>query len=285
MADSPFSPAPSSVLSRALLKRRLLPVLFLALVAVALAGCASRSVGTSTTRAAVATTLAVTTSPSSGTRSTEEAPVTTEPPATTARPRTTSSAASPQRSFLPYGDSKTVGWGDETKNGGYPPILASLISTSETTWKAAKRIAVGGITVAAMRARIDADLAGRTDSPDIVLFNLGTNDVGVGRPHVDPAVWKAEVLYVLDAMKAKWPKVAVYIARIYRSDQNGDVAALDDKWIPAVVAARPGWVHLGIDERAFLPGPGKLYVRDDGLHPNHAGYVKTAEAWRAALGL
>lgn len=173
--------------------------------------------------------------------------------------------------------------GDETKTGGYPPVLAELLSTDETTWKAAPRIAEIGITVAEMKQRIGADLAARTDTPDLVLFNLGTNEVGADKPRSDPEVWKADVLYILDAMKFKWPDVHVYIACIWRVDENGDVTPMDDEWIPAIVAARPEWVHLGIDERTFLPGAEKRFV-SDGTHPNHGGYTETAKAWKAALG-
>jgi lysophospholipase L1-like esterase len=202
---------------------------------------------------------------------------------TSSTARATSSTTGKQTIiFLPYGDSKTVGWGDETKQGGYPAILAKLMTTKRSVWKAAAEIAVAGKTVADMKARLPDDLRGRSDTPQIVLFNLGTNDVEVGQPHLDPATWKAEVLYILDTMKAKWPKIQVYIARIWRSDENGDVAQMDDVWIPAIVAARPGWVHLGMDERKFLPGAGKRYV-SDGLHPNHAGYEKTAQAWKVIL--
>jgi hypothetical protein len=135
-----------------------------------------------------------------------------------------------------------------------------------------------------MKATIDASLAARSDEPEAVLFNLGTNGTGEGLSRNDADQWKADVLYILDAMKAKWPGIHVYLARFWRPDENGDLTLANDTWTPAIIAARPGWVHLGMDERECLPGPSDNYLSDT-YHPNHLGYWHTAVAWKVALGL
>jgi hypothetical protein len=52
--------------------------------------------------------------------------------------------------------------GDETMTGGYPSVLAELLSTDQTTWKEAERVAVMGFTVEQMKKRIGQVRGGRT---------------------------------------------------------------------------------------------------------------------------
>jgi len=63
---------------------------------------------------------------------------------------------------------------------------------------------------------------------------------------------------------------------------------MNDEWIPEIIAdGRSAWMHLGVDERTYLPGPdenGNDYT-SDGTHPTGYGYALTARAWRDLLGL
>jgi lysophospholipase L1-like esterase len=180
----------------------------------------------------------------------------------------------PSFSFLPYGDSKTVGWGDETHQGGYPYILAAVASSRTLGWRALPRLARGGWNVTSMAYWVDRDLAGYTGGkPDAVLINLGAN-----LTETTQLAWVTPMLRIVDAIHAKWPNAHVFIARVRRGSNPTEV--LNDAWIPAVVAARPDFVHLGIDERTFLPGEGLM---SDTFHPNRAGYVRTAEEWSVLL--
>jgi lysophospholipase L1-like esterase len=177
--------------------------------------------------------------------------------------------------FLPYGDSKTVGAGDETHQGGYRHVLAKLASTLSTRWVALPAIARVGWTVSQMRKTVNADLARRTDRPDAILINLGTN-----LTEKTSSSWVKSMLYIVDAMHRKWPKAQIFIAQVWRP-WHSPTAILDNYWIPQVVSARSSFVHSGIDERTFLSSAGLL---SDRVHPNHAGYVKTAKAWKKEIG-
>lgn len=180
----------------------------------------------------------------------------------------------PRLSFLPYGDSKTLGWSDETHQGGYRSVLAAIASSRTMGWRALPCLARGGWDVTSMAYWVNSDLVGYTGgTPDAVLINLGTN-----LTEKTQLAWVTPMLRIVDAMHGKWPNAQIFIAQVYRGPDPTEV--INDVWIPAVVAARPDFVHLGIDERTFLPGEGLM---SDTYHPNRAGYVRTAEEWNAVL--
>ena len=187
--------------------------------------------------------------------------------------------AAPSRilDLLPYGDSKTVGLGDETHQGGYRDCLGTIAS-GQIILAALPCIARGGWGVTSMAGLVNTDLAGCTwGTPDAVLINLGTNLTETAQP-----AWVTPMLRIVDAIHEEWPNAQVFIARVYRPSRTTQALTqlLNDVWIPAVVAERPDFVHLGIDERTFLPGNGLM---SDTFHPNGAGYVRTAEEWNAVL--
>ena len=185
------------------------------------------------------------------------------------------------RSILPVGDSKTI-----ADPGYVPGLLSGLDNATEFKWlESPGRLARPGYTAALWAAQIDADIAASTGIPDFVLVNIGSNDI---EPLADPlveAAWKADFAYVLDAINTAYPTAQVYVMQIWRRYNNGDITAMNDTWIPAVLSTRSTWVEVGPDERGFLEGgdDGATYTAD-GIHPNAAGYALTATQWQSKMG-
>lgn len=196
----------------------------------------------------------------------------------------------PAEHWISYGDSKTFGasWQATLYNranlAAYPSRQldwAVLTPTPTTNAAHAGILARNGSTVASMKALVDADLAAMSGpSVSKVLFNLGANEVGT----VAEATWEANVLYILDAFRAKWPSVEVYIARPWRRGFDADC---DDiaAWIDVVVAAR-SFAHLGPDERVTIKaGDDGATNTWDGVHYSvPVGATAWAEAWKTTLG-
>jgi lysophospholipase L1-like esterase len=183
--------------------------------------------------------------------------------------------------FWAYGDSKTWGTGDSegvAGSNGYPPLLGASAGMVESV----ERPNLSGLTVANAKARVDADLLRVPGwQPRYCLLNFGANDASA---MPEEAAFKTNYLYIIDALRAKWPNTRVGLMRAWKRNEDADCDTLAG-WIGDVVALR-SFCFLGPDERVFLKGSdnGVTYTTD-GIHPNHAGYVLTAAQWQAAMGL
>lgn len=136
-----------------------------------------------------------------------------------------------------------------------------------------------------MQAAIDASLAAYTGKPvSNVLFNLGSNDAAGIPTNPTQAEWEADIGYILDAMRVKWPSVKVYMMRPWRRNYNANCDTMAG-WIDNVISTRATWAILGPDERVFLEnGDNGVTYTVEGVHPNPAGYALTAAQWQTALG-
>jgi lysophospholipase L1-like esterase len=193
----------------------------------------------------------------------------------------------PAETWLTYGDSKTNGY-------TWQPTLRHAINlrqypNNQMDWRigtptsASGVLARNGTTVALMKALVDADLAAMTGvAPARILVNLGANDVdGGGLPA--ETTWNANLAYILDAFRAKWPSVTVYIAYPWRRgyDADCDTVALR---IDAVRSTR-AWAPAGPDERVTIKGADDGATNtNDGVHYSYAGAKAWAMAWVALLG-
>lgn len=141
------------------------------------------------------------------------------------------------------------------------------------------RIATAGWKTADAKAAIDAALAAAVGTPAFCWINLGANDV-TGMPA--EATWKANMLYIIDAVGTKWPGCVCVLARVWRRGYAANCNTLAG-WISDVVAARPGLARPGPDERVFLENgdDGATYTTD-GTHYTTAAYDLAAPLWRAA---
>jgi len=184
--------------------------------------------------------------------------------------------------IYPVGDSVTAGGTDETGGGGYPIILTNDLSAeTKAYWSEITRYAVGGYAVADIKAGIDADLAGKSGTPTDVLILLGTNDVTAehGWP-IAEATWKADYNYILDAIHTTYNSAKIYLGYCYRSGYLTELTTLAG-WINDMLAERD-YCYAGIDAYALYDGHPELL--SDGLHPNYAGFVVMAAAWKTILG-
>lgn len=151
-------------------------------------------------------------------------------------------------------------------------------------YREVERLARNGYTAALWSAQIDTDLAATSNTPEIVLINLGTNDIQQLADTIVQATWESDFAYVLDAIHTKWPDAVVKVAQVWRRYNNGQMTDMNDTWIPNVLSTRSAWASLGIDERDFLEnGDNGATYTTDGIHPNSAGYRLTWQQWRAVL--
>lgn len=171
------------------------------------------------------------------------------------------------------GDSKSAAGTAQTQFTGYLGTLGTSVTYTTN--------ATAGWTMANHAAAIDAYLSTATGNPSRILLNVGANDVATLPTE---ATWKANALYVLDAMHTKWPAAQVYLMRVWRRTEDADCNTLAG-WISDVVTSRSTFAHLGPDERVFLEnGDNGVTYTTDGIHPNAAGYRLTAVQWATVLG-
>lgn len=185
--------------------------------------------------------------------------------------------------FLAYGDSKTWGSGDTGTLGvnGYPPLLAANLGTSWS--EMLPRADRSGYTVALAQPVVGGDLLENSGySPRYCLLNFGSNDATVMPTEAN---FKANYGYIIDAMHAKWSSARIGLMRPWRRGYDTQCDTLAT-WIGDLQAARSAFTFLGPDERVFLKSSdnGVTYT-GDGVHPNHAGYVLTAQQWQTSMGL
>lgn len=189
--------------------------------------------------------------------------------------------------IFPYGDSKTQGVTDDDPEyaalgWGYVWRLLEILTaaTGEEHVELPLRVGRGGTPISGFQSTVDADLATRSDVPKYILVNIGTGDKSLTIDYTTVSNYG----YVLDAFHTKWPNAIVYCARPWQDTSRASMA----KWneianaIEAAVKPRP-WAKLGIDERIFLEYGDNGNTFTSVGHPNHFGYMLTADEWASAL--
>lgn len=189
-------------------------------------------------------------------------------------------SASPQRPLvLAFGDSLTAGYQLDPGLGFAPQLQAALRRHG-----IAARVADGGVsgdTSAAGRARLAWTLDGLGEKPDLVIVELGANDM---LRSLDPA----ETERNLDAILAELSRrgIPVLLAGM-RAARNADPAYIRrfEAIFPAL-AARHGAAYYPffLDGVAAVPG----MTLADGMHPNFRGVkvmvTRMIAPVKAALG-
>lgn len=199
----------------------------------------------------------------------------------------TSAGRSPFNIFC-LGDSKTGVTGDtgvpSGLTAGYPIYLMDGLETARNAgaFETPPRYSLGGGTSVTIEAQMNTQLAARTHVADYVLVNIGANDATAG---TSEANFKTAYGSILDKVHAKWSGAKVYCMLVWVRDYLSQCNSINT-WIAAVIAdGRSSWAFVGPDERVFLEGgdDGVTYTAD-GIHPNHAGHVLTAQKWQEAIG-
>ncbi len=170
--------------------------------------------------------------------------------------------AAPARTILAFGDSLMAGYQLRPGEGFAPQLEAAL---------KAKGLAVtiipagvSGETTAQGRARVNWVLAGAKVKPDIVILELGANDMLRGQP---PATAKANLDATITAFKAKG--IRVLLAGMMASPNLGAAYAREFNAIyPALAKAQGVTLYpFFMDGVAAVPG----MQLSDGMHPTPKG--------------
>lgn len=198
----------------------------------------------------------------------------------------TSPGARPFNIFA-LGDSKTGGSGDDplpAMTGGYIQYLCQNLETARGAgaFERPARYSLGGGTSVTIESALTGQLSSRAHVADYVLVNIGANDATAG---TSEANFKTAYGSILDKCHTKYPAAEIHCMLVWVRDYLSQCNSINT-WIAAVIAdGRSSWAFVGPDERVFLEGGdnGVTYTAD-GVHPNHAGYLLTAQKWQEAMG-
>jgi hypothetical protein len=143
------------------------------------------------------------------------------------------------------------------------------------------RLAQAGWTVGDLLNATDAYIAGATDVPNVILVNIGVNDMATSQ-----ANFEARLGSVLDKFHAAWANTVIFVAKVWRGDTAPGEAVcdtIDDVWIPNVLSTR-AWASLGLDERLVIREPdGGVSKTIDKVHYNPAGDTALANSWQELI--
>jgi lysophospholipase L1-like esterase len=180
--------------------------------------------------------------------------------------------------FATIGDSITSGQGDEVAANGYQAELTNLY-TDALHVEQPYRLSSGGWTMVNVQAAIDAWLASAVGTPKKVLLYLGANDV-LAMPV--EATYKSNLAYIIDAIHAKWANALIYVGCGGRTGEEANTATLTG-WNAAVIATKSPYTKVGINYTPIFSG-NEATLLADSVHPNNAGYIAMAQAWKAIIG-
>jgi len=170
-------------------------------------------------------------------------------------------AATP-RTVVAFGDSLMAGYQLRPGEGFAPQLEAALKAKGRNV--TVVPAGVSGDTTAQGKARINWVLAGMNAKPDLVILELGANDMLRGQ---SPATAKANLDAMITAFKAKGARVL--LAGMYAQPNNGPVYQKRFNAIyPALAKAQKVSLYpFFMDGVAAVPG----MQLGDGLHPTPKG--------------
>ena len=171
-------------------------------------------------------------------------------------------AAPPRPLILAFGDSLTAGYGLD-QGLGFAPQLQATLRRHGIAAKVADA-GVSGDTSQAARARLGWTLDGLGGKPDLVIVELGGNDMLRG---LDPALTRANLDAILTELDRR--QIKVLLAGM-RAAPN-----LDPAYIAKFEAIYPDLAkrHRAAFYPFFLDGAAghKTMIQPDGIHPTFAG--------------
>ncbi len=192
----------------------------------------------------------------------------------------TAALAAPDRPLvLAFGDSLTAGYGLDPGLGFAPQLQATLRRHG-----IAARVADGGVsgdTSSAARARLGWTLDGLGESPDLVIVELGGNDM---LRSVDPAETERNLDAILAELKRR--KLPVLLAGM-RATRNSDpdfIRRFEAVFPKLANKYEVRFYPFFLDGVATVPG----MTLPDGIHPNFRGVkeivTRVTGPVKAALG-
>ena len=188
--------------------------------------------------------------------------------------------ASPERPFiLAFGDSLTAGYGLDQGLGFAPQLQATLRRHG-----IAARVANGGVsgdTSAAGRARLAWTLDGLGERPDLVIVELGANDM---LRSVDPAETRRNLDAILAELKRRQIPALVAGMRAARNADPGYVRRFEAIYPDLAAKYKLPLYPFFLEGVTAVEG----MTLADRLHPNFRGVkeitLRIAKPVKAALG-
>lgn len=174
----------------------------------------------------------------------------------------TAATAAPQRLILAFGDSLTAGY--QLKPAESFPAQLEVTLKAKGHDVRVHNAGVSGDTTTQGRARLNWVLTGLKARPDLVILELGANDMLRGQP---PATAKAN----LDAMLAEFGRrdIPVILAGMYANPALGRAYATEFNAIFPALAKAHGATLYPFFMAGVIGGRG-LQI-GDGVHPSAAG--------------
>ena len=174
----------------------------------------------------------------------------------------------PQRTILAFGDSLTAGYGLERGLGFAPQLQASLRRHG-----VAASVVDGGVsgdTSQAGRARLGWTLDGLGRKPDLVIVELGANDMLRG---LDPTLTRANLDAILTELGKRRIKVVLAGMRAAPNLDPGYIASFE-RLYPTLAAKHGATLYP-----FFLDGvAGEMDLNQgDGVHPTEQGIAIIVE--------
>jgi lysophospholipase L1-like esterase len=118
-------------------------------------------------------------------------------------------------------------------------------------------------------------------TPDIVLLQIGTNDVFWGQP---PATIALEIGLIIETLRDHNPNVVVLLAKLPPLFDSAVMPAITQLnvllEVTAAAADEPGSPVVIVDQNTGFDVDADTY---DGVHPNAHGEAKMAERWLEGL--
>lgn len=186
----------------------------------------------------------------------------------------TAPSASPVKLILAFGDSLTAGYMLKPGDGFAPQLEAALRAQGHAV--TVHNAGVSGDTTAQGRARLNWVLTGLKAKPDLVIVELGANDMLRGQP---VAAAKANLDAILTELARRG--LPVVLAGMRASPNLGrDYVAQFDAIFPALAAAHR--VPLYPFFMAGVTGVSGRQI-DDGMHPNRAGVAAIVTGIRPVI--
>ena len=171
-------------------------------------------------------------------------------------------AAGAPKTVLAFGDSLTAGSQLRPGEGFAPQLQAALRAKGHAV--TVINAGVSGDTTAQGKARVNWVLAGAKVRPDLVILELGANDMLRGQP---PATAKANLDAMITAFKAKGVRVLLAGMRA-QPNLGAGYAREFDALYPALAKTRGvAFYPFFMDGVAAVPG----MQLSDGMHPTPAG--------------
>ena len=188
-------------------------------------------------------------------------------------------ASAEQPLVLAFGDSLTAGYGLDPGLGFAPQLQAMLRRHG-----IAARVADGGVsgdTSAAARARLAWTIDGLKEKPDLVIVELGANDMLRG---IRLAETRANLDAILSELRRRNIRVLLTGMRAIRNSEPGYLHGFEALFPELAAKHKVALYPFFLDGVALVEG----MTLPDGMHPNFRGVkiivARITEPVKAALG-